>query len=98
MFGEGFLVLPTTRVRTSCHSAALPKLGGRIVGADEIDVNRNHIGWKSPLARALMQSGPGDRVVLHAPGRTEQLQVLEVRTSASRWSRSAHRPAQSPRP
>jgi transcription elongation factor GreB len=27
----------------------------------------------------LMQSGPGDSVVLRAPGRTEQLQILEVR-------------------
>src|SRR5258706_5218199 len=51
----------------------------RIVGVDEIDLNRNHISWKSPLARALMKSGPGDCVVLHAPGTTEQLQILEVR-------------------
>ena len=51
----------------------------RIVGLDEIDMGRNHISWKSPLARALMKSGPGDCVVLHAPGGTEQLQILEVR-------------------
>ncbi len=51
----------------------------RIVGVDEIDLNRNHISWKSPLARALMKSGPGDSVVLHAPGGTERLQVLDVR-------------------
>ena len=50
-----------------------------IVGADEVDLNRNYISWLSPLARALMKSGPGDRVLLHAPGGTEQLQVLEVR-------------------
>src|SRR5881396_844048 len=51
----------------------------RIVGVDEIDLNRNHISWKSPLARALLKSRPGDCVVLHAPGATEQLQVLDVR-------------------
>ena len=51
----------------------------RLVGVDEIDLNRNHISWKSPLARALMKSQPGDRVVLHAPAGTEQLQVLDVR-------------------
>src|SRR6476646_1675340 len=50
-----------------------------IVGVDEIDLDRNHISWKSPLARALMKSGPGDCVVLHAPGGTEPLQILEVR-------------------
>ena len=50
-----------------------------IVGIDEVDLDRNHISWMSPLARALMKSGPGDRVVLHAPGGTEQLEILEVR-------------------
>lgn len=50
----------------------------RIVGVDEIDLARNHISWKSPLARALMKAGPGDRVVLRAPGGTEQLQVRDV--------------------
>ena len=50
-----------------------------IVGLDEVDLNRGHISWVSPLARALMKSGPGDRVVLRAPGSTEQLEVLEVR-------------------
>ena len=49
-----------------------------IVGTDEVDLHRNHISWVSPLARALMKSGRGDRVVLHAPGGTEQLQILEV--------------------
>ena len=50
-----------------------------IVGVDEVDLDRNHISWMSPLARALMKSGPGDAVVLHAPGGTERLQILEVR-------------------
>ena len=50
-----------------------------VVGTDEVDLDRNHISWVSPLARALMKSGPGDRVVLHAPGSTEQLLILEVR-------------------
>jgi transcription elongation factor GreB len=51
----------------------------RIVGLDEIDLDRNHISWMSPLARALTKSGVGDSVVLHAPGNTEELQILEVR-------------------
>jgi len=50
-----------------------------IVGLDEVDLDRNYISWVSPLARALMKSGPGDSVVLHAPGRTQHLQILEVR-------------------
>ncbi len=50
-----------------------------IVGLDEVDLDRHYISWMSPLARALMKSGPGDCVVLHSPGGTEQLQILEVR-------------------
>jgi transcription elongation factor GreB len=50
-----------------------------IVGGDEVDLARNHISWLSPLARALMKSAAGDRVMLRAPGGTEQLRILEVR-------------------
>jgi transcription elongation factor GreB len=50
-----------------------------IVGTDESDLDRNQISWVSPLARALMKSAAGDRVMLHAPGGTETLQILEVR-------------------
>jgi transcription elongation factor GreB len=50
-----------------------------IVGADEVDLDRNHISWVSPLGRALMKAEPGDRVVLRAPGGTEELVVLAVR-------------------
>jgi transcription elongation factor GreB len=49
-----------------------------IVGTDEVDLNRNHISWVSPLGRALMKSTPGDSVVLQAPRGTEYLTVLEV--------------------
>ncbi len=50
-----------------------------IVGTDEIDLKRNHISWVSPLGRALMKSVAGDSVVLHLPGGTEPLTVLDVR-------------------
>lgn len=53
----------------------------RIVGLDEVDLNRRYISWRSPLARALMKSSPGDRVVLRAPKKTEQLEVLDVEYS-----------------
>jgi transcription elongation factor GreB len=49
-----------------------------IVGADEVDLRRNHVSWLSPLGRALLKSAPGDMVVLQAPGGAEQLKVLEV--------------------
>ena len=50
-----------------------------IVGVDEVDLDRNHVSWVSPLGRALMRSGEGDSVVLEAPGGKERLTVLEVR-------------------
>jgi transcription elongation factor GreB len=49
-----------------------------IVGLDEVDLNRRYISWMSPLARALMKSSPGDRVVLHAPTKTERLEIVDV--------------------
>jgi transcription elongation factor GreB len=49
-----------------------------IVGADEVDLNRNHISWLSPLGRALMKSSEGDQVLLQAPGGSTNLTVLEV--------------------
>ena len=49
-----------------------------IVGTDEVDLNRNHISFVSPLGRALMKSAAGESVVLQAPGGTENLTVLEV--------------------
>src|SRR5579872_5910282 len=35
-----------------------------IVGIDEVDLNRRHISWRSPLAGALMRASAGDRVIL----------------------------------
>ena len=54
----------------------------RIVGIDEVDVNRHYISWMSPLARALMKSGAGDRVILRAPKKTEHLVIVDVEYAA----------------
>ena len=50
----------------------------RIVGVDEIDLERSHISWKSPVARALMKAAAGDEVVVHAPGGSERLEIVDV--------------------
>ena len=50
----------------------------RIVGTDEVDLDRHYISWVSPLARALMKAAAGDTVTLRAPGGTEQLDILDV--------------------
>jgi transcription elongation factor GreB len=74
----------TYRVVPGAHALASPKPGSSeqrrvsIVGIDEVDVNRRYISWMSPLARALMKSSPGDRVLLRAPKKTEHLEILDV--------------------
>jgi len=49
-----------------------------IVSTDEVDLTRRYISWRSPLARALLKSTPGDRVILRAPKKIEPLEVLDV--------------------
>jgi transcription elongation factor GreB len=49
-----------------------------IVGVDEVDLDRGYISWRSPLAIALMKASPGDHVDLHAPAKTERLEIISV--------------------
>ncbi len=50
-----------------------------IVGLDEVDLDRGYFSWRSPLANALMKASPGDRVELHAPAKTEHLEIIDVK-------------------
>ncbi len=49
-----------------------------VVGIDEVNLDRGHISWRSPLANALMKARPGDRVDLRAPAKTEHLEIIDV--------------------
>ncbi|QNM98047.1 transcription elongation factor GreB [Chitinimonas koreensis] len=49
-----------------------------IVGVDEIDLERNHISWISPLARTLLKAREGDSVLLRGPAGDEEIEILEV--------------------
>jgi transcription elongation factor GreB len=49
-----------------------------IVGVDEADAQSGLISWVSPLARALLKARASDTVILHVPGGTEELEVIEV--------------------
>jgi transcription elongation factor GreB len=49
-----------------------------IVGTDEVNLDRGYISWRSPLAIALMKARPGDLVDLHAPAKTEHLEIIDV--------------------
>jgi transcription elongation factor GreB len=39
----------------------------RIVGEDEVDVERGHVSWRSPIGRALLKKRAGDTVVFRRP-------------------------------
>ena len=54
----------------------------RIVGVDETDLDRNWVSWLSPIARALMNAKPGDRVQFKAPRGTRSLEVVGIEFEA----------------
>ena len=50
----------------------------RVVGVNEIDLEKNFISWQSPLAKALMGAKAGDVVKFKAPAGEQRLEVLKV--------------------
>ena len=50
-----------------------------IVGVDEIDLDKNHISWLSPLARALMSRRVGERVNFKSPAGQQELEIVAIR-------------------
>jgi transcription elongation factor GreB len=51
----------------------------RIVGVDEMDLDRGQISWRSPLARALFSRRTGDEFTFTSPAGTETLEILSVK-------------------
>ena len=51
----------------------------RIVGEDEIDTDKGHISWRSPLGRSLLKRREGDVVVFKRPSGEVELTVVSVR-------------------
>ncbi len=54
------------------------RISYRIVGADEIDPERNWISVDSPLARGLLGKSLDDEVESETPGGTRQLLVVDI--------------------
>lgn len=50
----------------------------RIVGVDEIDLERSWVSWASPIARALTNARIGERVRFKFPSGEESLEILRV--------------------
>jgi transcription elongation factor GreB len=51
----------------------------RIVGEDEIDLDRGHISWRSPLGRSLLKRRAGDVALLRRPSGEVELTIVGVR-------------------
>ena len=51
----------------------------RIVGEDEIDLDRGDVSWRSPLGRVLLKKEEGDTVVLQRPNGAVELTIVAVR-------------------
>ncbi len=49
-----------------------------IVGVDEINLEKNHISWKSPIGRNLLNKEVGDEVNIETPNKHYSLEILKV--------------------
>ncbi|MEP6699307.1 MAG: GreA/GreB family elongation factor [Verrucomicrobiota bacterium] len=50
----------------------------RIVGVDEVNVDRGWVSWLSPMAKVLLNRKQGERVWLELPSGEEMLEILDV--------------------
>jgi len=50
-----------------------------IVGVDEVDPQRRHVSWISPIARAVLKAREGDSIQFQTPSGLETIEILEVR-------------------
>ncbi len=50
----------------------------RIVGVDEIDLERSWVSWASPIARALLNARLGEKVRFKFPSGEESLEIVKI--------------------
>ncbi len=50
----------------------------RIVGVDELDIDRNWVSWLSPIARALVNARLRERVKFRTPRGEKELEVVRI--------------------
>lgn len=55
----------------------------RIVGADEVDLDRAWVSWMSPIARALINAQLGERVRFKFPSGEEELEIVRISYAAA---------------
>ncbi len=50
----------------------------RIVGVDEVDLEKGDVSWISPIAKALIKAKVGDTVRIQTPAGLKEIDILEV--------------------
>jgi transcription elongation factor GreB len=50
----------------------------KIVGMDEVDLDKGHVSWISPIAKALIRAHEGDVVKMRTPAGVEELEIVKV--------------------
>ena len=49
-----------------------------IVGVDEVALDKGHVSWISPIAKALLKAEEGDVVKMRTPGGIEEIEIVKV--------------------
>jgi transcription elongation factor GreB len=50
----------------------------KIVGVDEVELDKGHVSWISPIAKALLRAEQGDVVKMRTPQGVEEIEVVTV--------------------
>ncbi len=54
------------------------EIGYRIVGVDEVDIDRGWVSWLSPIAKAMLNARLGERVRFKSPAGERELLVVTI--------------------
>jgi len=50
----------------------------KIVGVDEVELDKGHVSWISPIAKALLRAEEGDVVKMRTPAGVEAIEIVKV--------------------
>ena len=50
----------------------------KIVGVDEVELDKGHVSWISPIAKALLRAEEGDMVKMRTPAGVEEIEIVRV--------------------
>lgn len=74
--------IDTSAVVFSCIITIEDEDGGiskfQIVGADEFDISKNKISWKSPMAKAMFGKKIGDEIMVKKPSSESYFTIIKI--------------------